>query len=100
MSEQNTKKSYNPSLGSVKEFFTPHQDANCLNAQDIVFDLVTSAKNISITTWNFFEDGKELVVKDEIIANLIVEIQTKLEMIEKLLPLAFEYEESKKAVSP
>ncbi|EXE78011.1 MULTISPECIES: hypothetical protein [Acinetobacter calcoaceticus/baumannii complex] len=83
-------KDYFPLLCLTNEFFVPHKDANHLNAQDVVVDLVNSAKNISIATWNCFEDGEKLVMKGEIVANLIFEIQTKLEMIEKILPLAFD----------
>ena len=77
----------------------PHEDSNHLNAQDVVRNLVSSAKNISIATYNCFEDGKELAIKGEIVAELIFELQTKLEMIEKILPLAFKREANKKAVS-
>ncbi|MDM1763376.1 MULTISPECIES: hypothetical protein [unclassified Acinetobacter] len=93
-------KDYFPLLCLTSEFFVPHKDANHLNAQDVIFDLVNSAKNMSIATWNCFEDGEKLVMKGEIVANLISEIQTKLEMIEKILPLAFEGDEKdKKAVT-
>lgn len=86
-------KDYLPTLCLTSEFFVPHKDANHLNAQDVLFDLVNSAKTISIATWNCFgEDGQKLVVKGEVVSNLIFEIQTKLEMIEKILPLAFESE--------
>lgn len=34
------------------------------------------------------------MINAEIVANLIIEIHTKLEMIEKILPLAFESEEA------
>lgn len=93
-------KDYFPLLCLTSEFFVPHKGANHLNAQDVIFDLVNSAKNMSIATWNCFEDGEKLVMKGEIVANLISEIQTKLEMIEKILPLAFEGDEKdKKAVT-
>lgn len=93
-------KDYFPLLCLTSEFFVPHKDANHLDAQDVIFDLVNSAKNMSIATWNCFEDGEKLVMKGEIVANLISEIQTKLEMIEKILPLAFEGDEKdKKAVT-
>ena len=86
------KKPYNPSLCDTSAFFVPHKEANYLNAQDVVYTLVNSAKNISIATRNCFEDGKELAVKGEVVADLICELQIKLEMIEKILPLAFEGE--------
>lgn len=86
-------KDYFPFLCLTSEFFEPHKDANHLNAQSVIFDLVNSAKSISIATWNCFEDeGEKLAVNDVIVSNLISEIQTKLEMIEKLLPLAFDVE--------
>ena len=91
MPNQNKPK-YNCLIGSTSEFFVPHSEANHLNAQDVVESLVSSAKDISIATFQCFEGGNKLMIKDEIVANLIYEIQTKLEMIEKLLQMAFEYE--------
>ncbi|MEC6035998.1 hypothetical protein QAB16_004875 [Acinetobacter nosocomialis] len=95
-SNQNPKKQYDSSLCDMTAFYVPHKDANHLNAQDVIFNLVNSAKNISIASWNCFEDGEKLVMKGEIVANLIFEIQTKLEMIEKILPMAFENNEGNK----
>ena len=86
------KPKYNCLIGSTSEFFVPHSEATHLNAQDVVHSLVGSAKDISIATFQCFDGGNKLMVKDEIVANLICEIQTKLEMIEKILPMAFEYE--------
>lgn len=86
-------KPYFSKLGLQGEFFTPHKDANHINAQDVIVDLVGRAKDISVATWNCFEDGKDLTIKGEIVANLIYEIQTKLELIEKILPMAFGYQE-------
>ena len=91
MPNQNKPK-YNCLIGSTSEFFVPHSEATHLNAQDVVESLVSSAKDISIATFQCFEGGNKLMIKDEIVANLIYEIQTKLEMIEKILPMAFEYE--------
>ena len=91
MPNQNKPK-YNCLIGSTSEFFVPHSEATHLNAQDVVHSLVASAKDISIATFQCFDGGNKLMIKDEIVANLIYEIQTKLEMIEKLLPMAFEYE--------
>ena len=91
MPNQNKPK-YNCLFGSTSEFFVPHKEANHLNAQDVVESLVASAKDISIATFQCFDGGNKLMIKDEIVANLIYEIQTKLEMIEKILPMAFEYE--------
>ena len=88
------KKTYNPSLGYTSAFFAPRAEANYLNAQDVAYELVASAKDISIATFQCFDDGNKLVIKAEIVANLIAEIQTKLEMIERILPLAFESEEA------
>lgn len=99
MPNQNIKKEYFPELCSTSDFFVPHPESNHLNAQDVVCSMVSSAKNISIATYNCFEDGRELAIKGEVVADLIYELQTKLEMIEKILPLAFEWEANKKAVS-
>lgn len=88
------KKTYNPSLGYTSAFFAPRAEANYLNAQDVAYELVASAKDISIATFQCFEGGNKLMIKAEIVANLIAEIQTKLEMIERILPLAFESEET------
>ena len=85
-------KTLNYSLSSTSAFFAPHPEANHLNAQDVAYELVASAKDISIATFQCFDGGNRLMIKDEIVANLIVEIQTKLEMIEQILPLAFESE--------
>ena len=93
------QKEYFPELCTTTGFFVPHEDSNHLNAQSVVCSMVSSAKNISIATWNCFEDGGELAIKGEVVADLIYELQTKLEMIEKILPLAFEWEANKKAVS-
>ena len=95
----NSNKPYNPSLCKTPDFFVPHEDSNHLNAQDVIHNLVSSAKNISIATYNCFEDGRELAINDEIVADLIYELQTKLEMIEKILPLAFKWDANKKAVT-
>ena len=92
MPNSNAKKPHNLSLGSVAGFFTPHPDATPSDAQDVVCELVRSAKDISTATFHCFDGGTKLIVKDEIVSDLIFELQTKLEMIEKLLPMAFEYE--------
>ncbi len=86
-------KDYLPLLCLTNEFFVPHAEANHLNAQDVIFDLVNSAKNISVATWNCFDDenGKMVLsINADIVSDLIFEIQTKLEMIQKILPLAFD----------
>ena len=94
MSNQiNSKKPYNSALGCIESFYIPHPEANHLNAQDVAFELVASAKDISIATFQCFEGGNRLMIKAEIVANLIAEIQTKLEMIEAILPMAFDGEE-------
>ncbi len=87
-----TTKDYVPFFGVTSEFFVPHTKANHLNAQDVIYQLVTSATSISTATFNCFKDGKKLTINDEIVANLIHELQTKLELIEKLLPMAFQEE--------
>ena len=90
--ENQNEPKYNVLIGCTSDFFVPHSEANHLNAQDVIHSLVASAKDISIATFQCFEGGNKLMIKDEIVANLIYEIQTKLEMIEKILPMAFEYE--------
>lgn len=85
-------KPYFSKLGLQSEFFTPHKDANHINAQNVIVDLVGRTKDISVAPWNCFEDGKDLTIKGEIVANLIYEIQTKLELIEKILSMAFGYQ--------
>lgn len=84
-------KDYVPLLCTTSEFFVPHKDANHLNAQDVIYHLVSTAKDISTVTYNCFEDGRELAINSEIVANLIHELQTKLELVEKLLPMAFSH---------
>jgi hypothetical protein len=86
------QKEYLSKLSTTTAFFVPHKDANHLNAQDVIYELVGSTKDISIATFQCFEGGNKLMIKDEIVANLIYEIQTKLEMIEKILPMAFQSE--------
>jgi len=82
MSNSN-KKPYNPSLSDISAFFVPHKEANHLNAQDVVCTLV-----------------KSVAIKGEVVADLIYELQTKLELIEKILPFAFEGDtDNKKAVT-
>ncbi|WP_151713468.1 hypothetical protein [Acinetobacter bereziniae] len=86
------KKLYNPSLSCAEEFFIPHEDSNHLNAQDVVYSMLRSSKSISIATWNCFENDKGRMVlctSGDLVAELLFEIQTKLEMIERILPLAF-----------
>ena len=90
--ENQNEPKYNVLIGCTSDFFVPHSEANHLNAQDVIHSLVASAKDISIATFQCFDGSNKLMIKDEIVANLIYEIQTKLEMIEKLLPMAFEYE--------
>ena len=89
----NSKKPYNANLGCIESFYIPHPEADYANAQDVVYSMVSSAKNISIATWSCFKDGRELAVKGEVVADLIYELQTHLEMIERILPLAFQGEE-------
>ena len=89
------QKPYNSSLGCTSEFFVPHSEANHLNAQDVIHDLLARAISTSTVTWLMFEDrdGKMInAANDDLVANMLFDIQTKLEMIEKLLPMAFEYE--------
>lgn len=88
----NSNKPHNFNLNYIESFYIPHPEANHVNAQEIVFGLVSSAKDISSATFQCFDGGNKLIIKAEIVANLIAEIQTKLEMIEKILPLAFESE--------
>ncbi len=82
-----TKKQYQSELGHTKAFFISHPSANHLNAQDVAYELVASTEDLSTVIFNCFDGGTKLVIKDEIVANLICEIQTKLEMIEAILPM-------------
>lgn len=93
MSNQiNSKKPYNPALGCIESFYIPHPEANHSNAQDVIHSLLGQALNTAIATQGCFEDGEKLDVSACVVSNLIWTIQTKLEMIEKILPLAFESE--------
>ena len=92
---ENQKPAYNPLIGFTTKFFVPHSEANHLNAQDVIHDLLARAISTSTVTWLMFEDrdGKMVnAANDDLVANMLFDIQTKLEMIEKLLPMAFEYE--------
>ena len=94
MPNQNKPK-YNCLIGSTSEFFVPHSEANHLNAKDVIHDLLARAISTSTVTWLMFEyrDGKMVnAANDDLVANMLFDIQTKLEMIEKILPMAFEYE--------
>ena len=93
----NSKKPYNPSLCNTSDFFVPHKDSNHLNAQDVIHNLVANAISTSTVTWLMFEDRDGRMVNtanDSLVANMLWDIQTKLEMIERILPLAFESEEA------
>lgn len=80
-------KKYNPSLSTATRFFVPHAQANSENAHEVIFELVGNAKDISIAAFQCFDGGTHLLIKHEVMANLIAQIQTKLEMIEQLLPM-------------
>jgi len=87
------KKLYNPTLSCAEAFFIPHKDSNHLNAQDVVFSMLRSSKSISTAAYNCFESKQGAMVlytNGDLVADLLFELQTKLEMIEKILPLAFE----------
>lgn len=93
--ENQNEPKYNVLMGCTSEFFVPHSEANHLNAQDVIHSLVARAISTSTVTWLMFEDrdGKMVnAANDDLVANMLFDIQTKLEMIEKLLPMAFEYE--------
>ncbi|WP_180089993.1 hypothetical protein [Acinetobacter sp. YH12219] len=92
MSNQ-AQKTYNSLLSSIDTFFVPHAEANHLNAQDIVSGLISSSMNISEATFQCFDSNNELMIDGSVVAGLILEIKTNLEMIEKILPLAFKGEE-------
>ncbi|WP_010117400.1 hypothetical protein [Acinetobacter sp. P8-3-8] len=93
--QNQTKKKYFSNLCDASAFYVPHKDANHLNAQDIIKSLLSKSSNILIATLNCFENDKTLVISDEVLFSVIWDIQTKVEMIEKILPLAFEYQEGK-----
>lgn len=88
MSNQ-AQKTYNSLLSSIDTFFVPHVEANHLNAQDVVSGLILSSINISEATFLCFDSNNELMIDGSVVASLILEIKTNLEMIEKILPLAF-----------
>ena len=90
MPNSNSTKLYNPALGCAKEFFIPNPQANHFNAQDVACELIGSAKDIASALFQCFDGGHTLVIRGDIAANLIDEIKTKLEMAEKILPMAFE----------
>lgn len=96
MPNLNSKKIYNVSLGRIEDFYIPHPEANYLNAQDVIHSLLAQAINTSKTTQNCFDEDSKLDISSEIVSNLIWTIQTKLEMIEKILPMAFENNEGDK----
>lgn len=96
MPNQNTKKPYNISLGCIEDFYIPHPEANYLNAQDVIHSLLAQAINTSKTTRNCFDEDSKLAISSDIVSSLIWTIQTKLEMIEKILPMAFENNEGDK----
>lgn len=89
----NYKKPHNPALGCIESFYIPHPEANYLNAQDVIHSLLVQVRNTAIATQGCFEDGEKLDVSPCVVSNLIWTIQTKLEMIEKILPLAFQGKE-------
>ncbi|MHA3081287.1 hypothetical protein [Acinetobacter sp. ANC 5502] len=85
-------KTHGNNLSLVDQFFSLNPNANTQNAQDIVHLLLTQSLNVTFATLNCFDDEDgELIsrVQDDVIANLLFDIQTKLELIEKVLPFAF-----------
>lgn len=85
-------KTHGTNLSLVDQFFSLNPNANTQNAQDIVHILLTQSLNVTFATLNCFDDEDgELIsrVQDDVIANLLFDIQTKLELIEKVLPFAF-----------
>lgn len=94
MSNSN-KKPYNSSLSFTPEFFVPHKEANHLNAQDVLRQLLEHSLSVTTATWLMFEeqDGKMVnTANDNLVANMLLSIQTQLGMVEKILPLAFQDE--------
>lgn len=89
----NSKKPYNANLGCIEDFYIPHPKANYSNAQDVIHSLLVQARNTAIATQGCFEVSEKLDVNPCVISDLIWTIQTKLEMIERILPLAFQAEE-------
>ncbi|KAF1020626.1 MAG: hypothetical protein GAK29_03593 [Acinetobacter bereziniae] len=88
----NSKKIHNSKICDITDFFVAHPEAKYLDAQDVITDLLDSAKHISFATWNCFDSDKKLTVSDEVVASLVYEVRSKLEMIEKILPMAFQSE--------
>ena len=98
----NSKKIYNPSLACTPEFYIPHPESNHLNAQDVIHSLVTQSLSATTVTWLMFEeqDGRMVnTANSDLVANMLWDIQTKLEMITKILPMAFDSGDNKKAVA-
>ena len=84
MPNQN-KPEYNVLIGCTSEFFVPHSEANHLNAQDVIHELVASAKDISIATFirqTILDQCKKVLGKEgfnEIMANQLNSVKPKKE---------------------
>ena len=102
MPKINSKKTHNLDLAYTADFYVPHPNADLLDARDVIHSLVTQSLSATTVTWLMFEDqGGRMVntANDSLVANMLWDIQTKLEMIEKILPMAFDSGDNKKAVS-
>lgn len=87
---KNVEKEYKPELAELPEYFVQHVDSNHLNAQDVVYTLLEQAKNLATVGQLLHMDGEDgYLVKDEILCNLFWDIATKLELLNKQLPKAF-----------
>lgn len=86
----------NLSLSSIEEFYIPHPNADFLDVQDVIHSLLNQSISTSFATRCCFEDSGELNIDPSIVFDLIWSVQTKLEMIEKILPLAFENKQGDK----
>ncbi|MFC2993934.1 hypothetical protein ACFODO_01355 [Acinetobacter sichuanensis] len=102
MPKQINSKNLELSLGLVNNFFVIHPNANSANAKDIVENLLDQSMSLVLATWSCFENQDGQVVNkfnNDLIANLLLDIKVKLQLIEKALPLAFEDSQNKKAVT-
>lgn len=84
---------YDISKCEVSNFFIVSEKAINLNAQDVLHTLISQAKNLTILGGLQFSDevGSKVTcdVNPQIIVNLLWDIQTKLELMEKSLEVAF-----------
>lgn len=94
---ENVEKEHKVELCEVEEYFTPHEDSNHLNAQDIIHVLLEQAKNSASVGMLLHMDGGEgYLCSDNTLLTLFWDIETKLKLIDKQLSKAFKYDASVK----